>query len=276
MNMRIFTYTAGLPLICVLSISLMIQAKDREDYKMTDKEFSHTKELIAGLTNKKKLNQLKIQAEKVHASFVKAIEHKDENGIEQYSHLMFSLYKAFNDNDFNDYQQYILAEEYTLLTLKKHKVVPLDVLRQLFTWLYFQNEDKYSHGMKEEEYSKFRKKRLEVWFQVWRYIGDEMIDNWDPSQLPETPSPPRELEAGVSGMAPESIKDPKLRKKYQKALDKFEENVKKHARQSQLRDVKKRLQKLLESYLPKAYAKEPVDRKELQHYLDIISSSKLK
>lgn len=71
-----------------------------------------------------------------------------------------------------------------------------------------------------------------------------------------------------SGIAPESVKDPKLRAEYEAALQKNREQIERYTKQYRLRDWLSMFPKRAEEYIIRAYSKPPFDVEELKQYLD--------
>jgi hypothetical protein len=115
-----------------------------------------------------------------------------------------------------------------------------------------------------KEWPKVRKVEAELWFRVLQSVKKEIYQNHNLDKSPQiNVAPPGPY---PSGIAPESIKEPEIRKEYEKAIAENKAKAQRYNSQYKLRDIKKRLSKKLENFMVNAYSKAPQSTDELIKY----------
>ncbi|MBU1862553.1 MAG: hypothetical protein KKH94_02680 [Candidatus Omnitrophica bacterium] len=117
-----------------------------------------------------------------------------------------------------------------------------------------------------KEWPEVRKAEADLWFRVLQSVRKKINRDYDfdnPPQINIAPPGPY-----PSGTAPESIKEPEIRKEYEKAIAKNEAITKRYNFQYKLRDIEKKLSRKMEDLLVRAYSKAPQSSAELIKYFE--------
>ncbi|MDO9527970.1 MAG: hypothetical protein Q7J27_02290 [Syntrophales bacterium] len=152
--------------------------------------------------------------------------------------------------------------------VRLHKERDVQIIEQMIGSLTsLQKLDKLSVEEWIEEWPIARRIQAELWFKLHEAVEKEIDKNFDFTSAPQiniaAPGP------YPSGTAPESIKEPELRKEYEKS---FEENRKKASEynfQYRLRNVEKDLSSQLECFLVEVYSQPPQSIDELRKMMDM-------
>ncbi|HYG79352.1 MAG TPA: hypothetical protein VD861_03135 [Pyrinomonadaceae bacterium] len=118
------------------------------------------------------------------------------------------------------------------------------------------------------EWAKERSAKAKPWLHALRRIEQETDENFDFNDLPTlNVSPP--AETGLpAGVAPEGIKDPRLRVQYAAAIKANAEKARRHNHQFMMRHLNQFFAPKAEEYLIRVYAKPPFALEELKKLLD--------
>ncbi len=117
-----------------------------------------------------------------------------------------------------------------------------------------------------KEWTEVRKAEAKLWFCVLQSVRKEIDRDYNFNTLPHiNVAPPGPY---PSGIAPEFIKEPELRKEYEKAIAKNKTIVSRYNFQYKLRDIEKNLSRELENFMVKAYSKAPQSTDELIRYFE--------
>jgi len=117
-----------------------------------------------------------------------------------------------------------------------------------------------------------RRFQAELWFCVLDIIEKEINRNYDINKQPSiNVSPPGPY---PSGIAPEAIKEPELRKEYEKAIEENSRKIKEHKYQSMLRQMEVEFPKKLQTLLIWFYARDPDAIEELKRLFEKYKTNK--
>jgi hypothetical protein len=121
---------------------------------------------------------------------------------------------------------------------------------------------------KGEDLAQRRKKDVEIRLHAWKRLIDAIDPNWDdPNEVRLSPNAVAVAMGFPGTVAPESIKDPKLRAEYEAAIQRNRQEIERHTKQYRLHDRLKSYPKRAERYIVKAYSKPPFNLEELKQYL---------
>ncbi len=109
-----------------------------------------------------------------------------------------------------------------------------------------------------------------LWFSVLNHLDRHRDPNFNYDDVPElSVAPP--LGPGmpsISGMDPQSVTDPVLRRDYEEAIERNRQKAERYRFQKQLQKVDRRFSRQLEAYLRSAYSQSPADVQELSHSIE--------
>lgn len=186
---------------------------------------------------------------------------------EYYARLMLEVCSPLSSGRFNEERQYDVARKYALSVLAEPNQIPLEIELELTG--HVMTDMVTPRAPKGQEYAQRRKQDVEIRLHAWKRLIGAIDPNWDPNEVLLSPnSVGTDMGIPVGGMAPESVKDPKLRAEYEAALQKNREQIERHTKQYRLRDWLNRFPKRAEEYIIRAYSKPPFDVEELKQYLD--------
>jgi hypothetical protein len=230
--------------------------KTSEAVKM---EFEEEVKRIESLAAAKDFDALTAAADEIEKKW-------SQRSAEYYSKLMLKVSDEFGSGGFGEARQYDLEQKYADLGLKNAGQIPLETEVRLVRRL--QKDREYSKGvLKGEEWARRRAQKAEMWLRAWHRLDSEIDKDWDPEDKPlwNVPTPP-----GVglpAGVAPEAIKDPKVRAEYEAAVAKNRQKAERYLKQHRLRQMKTRFSKPAEKYIITAYCRPPFNLEELKEYL---------
>ncbi|MHC4707514.1 MAG: hypothetical protein ACYS8I_10570, partial [Planctomycetota bacterium] len=121
---------------------------------------------------------------------------------------------------------------------------------------------------KGEKWAQIRKRDVQVRLHAWKRLVNAIDPNWDANDLPFVNIMPPLATNLPSGVAPEAIKDPKLRAQYEAAIEKNRLKAERYNEQSGLRKWLRRFPPRAERYIVRAYSKPPYNPEELKQYLE--------
>jgi len=188
---------------------------------------------------------------------------------EYYLDLMATACEMLTTVDFRSGRQGPLGQKYALLTLTRPGPIPLDKEWKLVFCLR-QHFDYEKGAVKGEEWSKQRTERARLWFRAWQRLEREIEPDFNPKDRPPAQIPPPPglgIRAGAPLPPPQAIRDPKVRKQYEEALEEHRKKQEAYARQVELHDLAKRYLQKAEQYVIATYSSPPFNQPELQQYL---------
>lgn len=203
-----------------------------------------------------------------YEKFADEIQNKWRDRNKEYNAcLILEICSPLSSGRFDDRRQYRLARKYALSVLEKSEEISIETELELtghvMTSMYTPS------APKGEEFAQRRKKDVEIRFHAWKRLLGAIDPNWDPNERllsPNAVGAAMGLPAG--GMAPEGIKDPKLRAEYEAAIERNRQEIERHTKQYRLHDWLKRFPKRAENYIIRAYSKPPFNLEELKQYLE--------
>jgi hypothetical protein len=179
---------------------------------------------------------------------------------------MLEVREPLSSGNFKDDRRYQLARKYALSVLETADAIPLilelELTGHVVTLMCT------SYAPKGEHLAQRRKKDVQIRLHAWKRLIDAIDPNWDPNEELWSPNAVAASMGFPGTVAPESIKDPKLRREYEAALQKNRDKIEKHTAQRRLHDWLKRFPARAEEYIVRAYSKAPFNVEELTRYLD--------
>jgi hypothetical protein len=185
---------------------------------------------------------------------------------EHYALLMLEICGPLSSGDFKGNRPRTLARKYALSVLEMPDAVPLTLELELTGHVMTLMCTPYAP--KGEDFAQRRRKDVEIRLHAWKRLIDAIDPTWNPKEVPWSPNAVGASMGLPSGIAPESVKDPKLRAEYEAALQKNRQKIKIYTEQSRLHKWLKRFPKRAEAYIIQAYSKPPFNSEELKQYLD--------
>ncbi len=182
-----------------------------------------------------------------------------------YSYMMIEICSSLASYDFKNDRQYILTHKYAKLALQRADQMPVENEVRLVQ--YLGGDIEYFTGQVNlEEWPQDRRERMQYWFHAWRRLNSEIDRNFNVNEPPLLNVPP----AGPypSGIAPDGIKDPQLRARYEAAVQANKQKIERFNRQQLLHKLDEGFKKNLRRFIVGAYSKPPVDLAELTYYLN--------
>jgi len=149
---------------------------------------------------------------------------------EYYARLILEVCGPLSSGRFNEERQYDVARKYALLALAEPNQIPLEIELELTG--HVMTDMVTPRSPKGQEWAQRRKKDVEIRLHAWKRLIDAIDPNWDPNEELWSPNAVGADMGLPSGIAPESVKDPKLRAEYEAALQKNREQIgNQHAKQ---------------------------------------------
>ncbi len=185
---------------------------------------------------------------------------------EYYAKLTLEICGPFNSIYFKEDRRHDVARQYALSALSEPNEITLVTELELIG--YVMTPTITSLAPKGKEFEERRKIDADVRFHAWKRLLDTIDPNWDPNEVILSPTGVSADFGLPSGIAPESVKDPKVRAEYATALEKNRQQIENHVKQHQLRYWLKDYPKRNELYIVHAYSTPPYNNEELQKYLN--------
>jgi hypothetical protein len=135
---------------------------------------------------------------------------------------------------------------------------------------YLQGDLKYYYGLADRsEWVKDRRKRVEYLKRFWDRVQNKIDPNFsltDPNNrfIGNLPVPGGKYPPGVS---PVDIKEPEIRRQYEKALDENRQRGLRFTEQATLQRINRHLDKFVDNFLINVYPHPPFDFDELSRNL---------
>jgi hypothetical protein len=184
---------------------------------------------------------------------------------EHYARLMQEVCEPLSSGRLKGDRQYEVARKYALSALADANDIPLETELELTGHVItLMIGPKTSKGQMWEQ---LRKKDVQIRLHAWKRLIDAIDPNWDPNEEIWSPNAVGALMGFPSGIAPEGVKDPKLRAEYEAASQKNRQKIERHTKQYRLRKWLKRFPRSAEPYIIQAYSKPPFNLEELKQYL---------
>jgi len=180
--------------------------------------------------------------------------------------LMLQICGPISSGRFNTDNRSNIARKYALSALADPNKILLDTELELIGHVMTPMVTR--RAPMDQEWAQQRREDVQVRLHAWKRLLDAIDPNWDPNEELWSPNTVGALMGLPSGIAPEGVKDPKVRAEYEAALQKNQDNIERHTKQTRLRDWLKSFPKRAEEYTIQAYSKPPFDVEELKRYLD--------
>jgi len=184
-----------------------------------------------------------------------------------YASLMLEIVNSLSGYNLNDARQYTLAIRYAKQALQRADALPLNSEIKLVRFL--EGGPEYDTGqMKPEEWMQDRRERAKYWLHAWQRLNNEINRNFDFNnnrpRLNLLPPPG----FGPAGIAPEAIKDPQARAKYEADIAANDAKRLEFNMQWELHNLDKYFTSSAKRFLAEAYSRPPYNTDELRQYLD--------
>ena len=204
---------------------------------------------------------------KEYEKFADEIQSKwSRRNKEHKARLMLEVCKPLSSGYFKDDRRYDLARKYALSALETPDEIPLTLELELIGHtITLMIGPKVPKGRMWEQ---LRRKDVQIRLHAWKRLIDAIDPNWDPNEILLSPNIVGAAMGLPSGVAPEGVKDPKLRAEYEAALERNQQKIKRYSEQNRLHKWLKRLPRHAEPYIIRAYSKPPFNNEELKRYLD--------
>ncbi len=219
----------------------------------------------------------------------------------RYFAWMSAACNVLSSYDFKNDKQFILVEKYARQALQKADKMPVGTETGFV--LRLGADEEYLNGkMKGEVWSARRKEKIDIWLHPLKRLEKEIETNYDPTDpknqgFLNVPPPvylmnkadtknrdqaggsdptrkPEDIENFVSGMAPEGIKDPKVRAAYEAAIAENQRKMEKNNEQIMLRRIEEHFAPRAEKYITAIYLRPPYNLPELYQKLDEFITNK--
>ena len=189
---------------------------------------------------------------------------RESNG--HHADLLRRIADTLSSEPLDDDRQYVLAERYAILALERVDVVPMETVVKLLRHVAY-HPSPPKGGDELGEWCAQRSAKARSWLHAWMRVHEGIDEAWDPEDRPAANLAPPDETGLPSGVAPEGIKDPKLRAEYETAIQNNRRKSEEYMRQTILRTVAKRDLPQGEERVVKMYSTPPYDLDELERYL---------
>ena len=196
-----------------------------------------------------------------------------EVGGEYYGQLMLNVSNLLV-NSFNDENNYSLSQKYAFAALAKADTFSLELEVKILPFLSMDMAPRMKAGDIVSEWAKERSIKAKLWLHAWLRLEREIDRNFNFDDRPSLNIRPPDGVGAPSGVAPEAIKDPKLRAQYEAALSVNREKVRKYDHQYMLHYIDKMFPPKAEQYLIRVYSMQPFNTDELKGYLNTYISKR--
>ena len=236
------------------------------DYKSDIQRLKYFGPRLGGYRGPDRLDLLEKETETLQQKWLK----KD---MLLYYDLTFQVCKILSANLSDDsLREDKLQVKYAMHALKKAReknAVEMPLETEIKLLYKIMAEPEYFEGkLRGEDWAKRRLEKMQRFAHASQRLEKEIDEDFDISvRLPSHPSPPDGVGFWVSGMGPESIKDPKLRAEYEKRLAEHKRKVEERSRQRDFRKLRESFNRLVGWYSVYAYLIPPYNTGELEAYL---------
>ena len=242
---------------CLLAVGVLL-VTNKEHIQMEKREYEQDMKRLLSLSESKDIKGLESFADEMQAKWSRINK-------ESYVDSILAVCQDLSSGRFNDKRQHSLARKYATLALKDPNEIPLETELKLVG--HVMTDMVMPWAPKGQDWARKRREDVEVRFHAWKRLIEAIDPNWDPNDVPLVNiSPPRA--AGTrAGVAPETIKDPKLRAEYEAAIEKNRQKAERYSQQNRLHKWQRRFPQRAEEYIVQAYSKPPFNLEELKQYL---------
>ncbi|MBC8869294.1 MAG: hypothetical protein H8E44_07740 [Planctomycetes bacterium] len=237
---------------------------------MEAQEYEQSLNQIHSLAKSRDLQSLERFAEEIEAKWIR-------KKPELYARLMLHLVDNLS-SVVAEYSKYrAITEKYAIELLDKVDAMPLDVEFGLLRYVRHEFEDQTVKLPDDKTLNQVRRQKAGRWLDAWKRLHQGIDKNWDPEDLPRKNIAPPDATGLPSGVAPDTIEDPKLRAEYEMAIETNRQKNEEYKKQYRLRKLKKRFSRKIEKFLVTAYSTPPYNMQELGKYLrDYVDDEELR
>jgi hypothetical protein len=244
---------------CLFAVGVLLVI-NKEYLRKEKREYEQDMKRLLSLSEMKDIEGLDRFADELQAKWNRINE-------ESYADSILAVCGNLSSGRFNDERQYNLARKLAILALTDPNEIPLETQLKLVG--HVMTDMITPSAPKGQEWARKRRKDLEVRLHAWKRLTKAIDPNWDPNDMPLATVPLPIGVSGITGMAPEHIKNPKLRAEYEAAIEQNRQKAKKYAEQYTLRKWLRRFPHTAEEYIVRAYSKAPFDLAELKQSLEM-------
>jgi hypothetical protein len=167
-----------------------------------------------------------------------------------------------------DERIYQLSQKYIFAALAQADNFSLDLESRLLPFLAIDQAPSATTDAVSSEWIKERGAKTRLWLHALQRLEKETDRNFNFNDHPVLNVAPPQETGLPAGVAPEAIKEPKLRAQYQAAIAANAKKAREYDRQYMLRHIREVFFPKAEQYLVSAYTKPPYDLDELRVYLN--------
>ena len=236
-------------LVCCLLAGSIFFVTNKEHSQIRKRAYEEDMKRMLSLSEMKDIEGLNSFADELKAKW---------NRIDRKSYVdsILAVCRKLSSGRFDDQRQYALSRKLAILSLTDPNELPLetelDLLGHVMT-------DITPGAPTDQEWAQQRKVDIQIRLHAWKRLTDAIDPTWDQNDLLViNVTPPRDSGA-PSGVAPDSIKDPRLRAEYEAAIEENRRKSQRYSEQYSLRKWLKRFPKTAEEYIVRAYCKPPFD-----------------
>lgn len=250
-------------IVCILATTILFGVSSRPS---AAEEQEYKQDMARIKTMEKSLKPGRVNNLEEYEKFADEIQKKwSQLNKEHYARLILEICGPLSSGTFEDDRRYDVARKYALSVLDKSEEISIEMELKLtghvVTLMYTPSSPK------GEDFAQRRKKDVEIRLHAWKRLIDAIDPNWDPNEELRSPNAVATSMGFPGTIAPESIKDPKLRAEYEAALQKNRQNIERHSEQRRLHDWLKRYPKSAERDIVLMYSEPPFNLEQLKQYL---------
>lgn len=252
----------------IASLANLAGAAATPPSKSEKQQYEDDQKTINSISTRRDISDYDAEFEKHAAAIDKKWSGKNKS---LHADLVLELCNQISSGRFGKARAHGLARKYALTVLGDPDSIPLDTELKLVG--HIGSDPNLPDGPKGNAWGSSRAEEAKAKLHAWKRLQDAMDPNWDPNDRPMMNVP---LPAGVHlprGVAPEAIKDPKQRAEYEAAIKENEKTAKRFSEQYGLRNRQATYEMRLEKYLVNAYSKPPLNKTELEGFLNTYVSS---
>lgn len=188
-------------------------------------------------------------------------------GGDDYARLMLNISNLIV-NDFYNEKIYQLSQKYIFTALSKSDSFSLDSEVKLLPFLAIALAPSTAPTDVTSAWAKERNIKAKLWLHAWFRLEKEIDRKFNFNDKPFLNITPP-VETGLpSGVAPEAIKDARLRALYEAEITANAKKARIYNRQYILRQIEKEFPQKAENYIVSAYSKSPINPNELEQLLN--------
>jgi hypothetical protein len=239
-----------------------------EDIVDTEKERQeYERDLKRVATLNRSLSQGKARDLKAYEKFADDIDRKwRQKNRADHARLMLNICRPLSSGTFKESRRYDVARTYALAALEMPDKIPLATELELVGHV---TTLRIGPGaVKGEKFAGRRTEDATVRLHAWKRLMNAVDPKWDPDKVTWTGNIAPPASTGLpAGVDPAAIKDPKLRKEYEAAIERNRQKAEAYNEQYAARKWLKRFPKRAEREIVQAYSHPPFATEELKKLL---------